>query len=143
MWGVEGVLSKGGGMVRRDWRARPERGAIESKGEGRGAAAKSGAAMQEKGANEPVPATVALSSEDEHDQRPWSPPDSPEQGWLSLVRPPEYAPAATGTSIEEASMDDLASVLEGVSLTMVPRSVLKARTRAQAQAKTMDVEHPA
>ncbi len=145
VWGVEGVLAKGGGMVRREWKPRPAR---EDKGKGQGKAA-AGQERAQGGSSEervpvPGPASVPMaatsSSEDEHEQRPWSPPDSPEQGWLALVRPPEQGRAGTQSWAPEASMDDLSAALEGVSLAMVPRSVLKARAKAAAKAKAMDLE---
>lgn len=147
------MLEKGGGMVRREWRARPARGG-EGEGAGQGDEAGKGArAAEGEGVEaERVPSAVASasmatavtsSSEDEHEQRPWSPPDSPEQGWLSLVRPPEQVPAEPPAPIPEASMDDLSVALEGVSLGMVPRSVLKARAKAKAKEMVMDVERVA
>jgi len=143
VWGVEGVLAKGGGMVRREWKPRPP---MQGEGKGKSKTAEDTADTSVQGGGvaptgpASAPMAVTSSSEDEHEQRPWSPPDSPEQGWLSLVRPPEQAASEAESRAPEASMDDLSAALEGVSLTMVPRSVLKARARAQAKAKAMDVE---
>lgn len=134
VWGVGSVLEKGGGMVRREWRPRVASAKAEQvEGPPRGGRAGREGEVQPEVASDKdvVSQTGEDPMDDEHEQRDWSPPPAGASSdeWVSLVRPP--SPQAEPAPPDD-SMNDLSSALQGVSLGMVPRSVLKARAKAKA-----------
>ncbi|GAA5860236.1 hypothetical protein JCM1840_002831 [Sporobolomyces johnsonii] len=100
IWGIEDVLKKGGGMVRRDWKPRAGQPGWETGG---------GRASSD-------------DDDDDHEEsaRGMGPP-SPVSSRAASPPPPP---------MERDDVDDLALSLSGTSISLIPRSVRLARDRA-------------
>lgn len=114
VWGIEEVLKKGGGMVRRDWTARPDQSRSQ---DGSQRSSRRGDSEESFG-SQPSPASTRLASPllpDIEDDQIHTDPE-PDERWSSA--------AARSNS---ADVDALASALSGTSISLVPRSVRLAR----------------
>lgn len=112
IWGIEEVLKKGGGMVRRDWTPRTDQSQSRDQGSGDGSPRPSRRGDSEESfGSQPSPASERLAS----------PPLLPDVDHdLSRKEPKPERSDAT-------DVDALASALFGTSISLVPRSVRLAR----------------
>ncbi|TKA51625.1 hypothetical protein B0A53_05502 [Rhodotorula sp. CCFEE 5036] len=108
VWGIEEVLKKGGGMVRRDWTPRPDQSRSGASSSRRGDS-------EESFGSQPSPASERLAS-------PLLP--DVDHGSSDPSRTdPEPVPERSAS----ADVDALTSALSGTSISLVPRSVRLAR----------------
>lgn len=115
VWGIEEVLKKGGGMVRRDWTPRPDQSRSQ---DGSQRSSRRGDSEESFG-SQPSPASTRLAS-------PLL-PDINDDQYRAEVEPEERCLSAARPSDHSADVDALASALSGTSISLVPRSVRLAR----------------
>ncbi|POY70427.1 hypothetical protein BMF94_6574 [Rhodotorula taiwanensis] len=119
VWGIEEVLKKGGGMVRRDWT--PRGGSPSSAPSSADASRAPRGSSEESFGTEPSPASLRATV------------PLPEEGPVSAQEeesPSSSASASTAAQTlqpAEADIDDLTSAFSTTSISLVPRSVRLAR----------------
>ncbi|BGP56764.1 hypothetical protein JCM8202v2_004394 [Rhodotorula sphaerocarpa] len=116
IWGIEEVLKKGGGMVRRDWKPRPSPGTADAP---EGQAVRPPRAISEESfGSQPSPPAVR-----QHIPLPETEPEEDPHPATSAPQPTEKGVVAPA----EVDMDDLTSAFSSTSISLVPRSVRLAR----------------
>lgn len=107
IWGIEDVLQKGGGMVRRDWK--PREGQPGWRGSDGETMTRTPSSGEESFGSPPSPAQTKLPS---------------------LSPEPQEEPVRAAPPCQD--VDDLAAALSGTSISLVPRAVHLARKNKMA-----------